>query len=369
MRLAIKVFLFALCVWLSGLRAAHAADVDEAEIQQDVQRIASSASNLLIQAVLEAGAKSPPRVADELKRRLLSDGSALLELSTGPSPVNNLLDLAVFFRLSRQTLEEFWVPRVLGRPGLLLVNAYADGERQTSAVLDKIAKPEQKTKLYALTDDWRKRHPRQVRVEGVRFTEFSSFARGSHGSSQEARGLLGSIRSATATADRALLLAERTLFIAQRMPSLLRLQALVGTTEIASELRSELTRSTKLMGEIRHLDPFMNDLSSLVVQSRLLAVESQKLATAVRSIVHPRSPPGELRKVLANADKLTNSARGLVEDLNQAGVPEKLERSIAHVDGLARKWALYLIAIGFGWAAFGWGGYYLAKRALRARPA
>jgi hypothetical protein len=360
--LTITVLLFA--------GAAESKSVDEAEIQQDVQRIASSVSDLVVQAVDRAPVRADPKLLSELRRRLLIDGSSLLEISTGPVPVNNLLDLAVFFRLSSQTLMDYWIPKVYGPPGIRLLEAYRTGERETSKIFDKVATAEQKAKLRALSDDWLRRHPSQVRVANVRFTEFSGFAKGSQGeSATDARGLMNSVRNATATADRALLLAERTMYLAQRMPFLLRLQTVIGADEITSEVRSSLMGTTRLLSEVPQLDPLLNDLSGLLTGSQSLAIEVRKVAEAIQPLKNPKTPPGELHRVLTSAEGLVHASRSLVHETNETKLVEKVRDSVVHVDHLILKWTMYLLVLGLCWAVFGWGGYYVVKRALmRKQP-
>jgi len=57
-------------------------------------------------------------------RRLLLYGSSTLDIASGPRPEVNVVDMLVFVSLSRQTLENYWIPKVFGDDGLPLTAAF-----------------------------------------------------------------------------------------------------------------------------------------------------------------------------------------------------------------------------------------------------
>ena len=147
--------------------------------------------------------------------------------------------------------------------------------------MDKVRRED----LNALIRDWQKRNPNHLRVEGVRFQTFSKEA-GKLAREQEMRasGLLSSLKTATAAADQAVLLAERALFLAHREPFLLRVQARLGMREIMDDVVTQL---------------------------------------------------------------------------------ESVESILDRVDGMVRRWLVYILLIGAAWAVIFWAGYYVFRVLIR----
>jgi hypothetical protein len=84
-----------------------------------------------------------------------------------------------------------------------------------------------------MADSWLAANPGLTRVDGVRLADFSAEA-GSAAAARagQARGLLASVKAATRTANQAMVLSERGLFLFHRLPFLWRLQARLAMREI-----------------------------------------------------------------------------------------------------------------------------------------
>src|SRR5262249_7246549 len=153
----------------------------------------------------------------------------------------NLLDMLVFVRLSREVVEEYWVPEVYGTGGEELQHAYRKSEEELWTIADKVMDEPKKRDLMELIDQWRSANPGQNRVEGLRLGDFAAAAgEAARARAARAKGLLSSVRSATQAADQALLLAERARFLVHRMPFLIRLQTRLAAREILSDTVSHL---------------------------------------------------------------------------------------------------------------------------------
>jgi hypothetical protein len=216
--------------------------MDDIELQQDVERYASQLTERVTQA-LEPLERSPnAAVSDTALRQNLLSASAAVDIASGPFADVNLLDMLVFVRLSRQVIEEYWVPEVYGTGGEDLQVAYRKSEEELWSIADKVLDEPRKRDLMDLIDQWRTANPGQVRVEGVRLGDFSGAAGdAARARAAKAKGLLSSVRSATQAADQALLLAERARFLVVRMPFLVRLQFRLAAREIVSDTLSHLT--------------------------------------------------------------------------------------------------------------------------------
>lgn len=212
-----------------------------AELQQHVQRQVSQFCDRVVEA-LEPLERSPHReVSDAALKEALLYASSAVDIAAGPSPEMNLLDLFVFLRLSREAIEQYWIPRVYGEDGREVAVAFRASEKDAWDVLGELLDASQQQELEHLVEAWRAEHPEQVRVEGVRLDDFSVQAgQMAHDRAVRAGGLFSNVKSATQTADQALLLAERGMFLALRVPFLLRMQARLLTREILSDAAARL---------------------------------------------------------------------------------------------------------------------------------
>src|SRR5262249_356315 len=128
------------------------------------------------------------------------------------------------------------IPVAFGDEGRELLRAFRVSEEQLWTISDKVLAPEVQDTVRNLILDWQSKHPGQFMVEAVRFNEFAERAgRVSAGRPNQARGIFGQVRAATQTADEAVLLGERGMFLANRMPTLIRLQARLGVFETTSD--------------------------------------------------------------------------------------------------------------------------------------
>jgi hypothetical protein len=221
-------------------------------------------------------------------------------------------------------------------------------------------------------------------VEWVRFQDFS-YRSGQVAREQERRaaGLLGTVRSAAQKADLAVGIAERGLFLANRLPFLIRMQARLGVMETIDDSMRKLQDVDALVGSAPKLRPLVSDTSQLATNTIAAAHESRMLFETLEpllrslQIIRPEGedaklpPTIELSKVERLLDTsnqltdrslaLTREVRSLVDSDNATHAANQLS---ARADTLMRKWLGYLVLLGAAWAVFFWGGYYIAKRAV-----
>jgi hypothetical protein len=217
------------------------AGMQDSELQQLVQRQVAQFCERVGQALAPLE-ESPDRVVSDtaIHQSLLYVSSAV-DIATGPVPGVNLVDLLVFLRLCREAIEKHWIPNVYGAQGAEVATVFArsrdDLWRTAASAIDET----QRRELESLIDDWSADNPDQFRVEGIRLADFAERAgKAAQGLSDRARGLISGIKSASKAADQALLLAERGMFLVNRMPFLWRLQARVASREIVSDILSQL---------------------------------------------------------------------------------------------------------------------------------
>jgi hypothetical protein len=220
--------------------------MENVKLQQDLQRYAAHFTETVTQALQELERSPTREVSDAALDRNLLYASSAIDIATGPFPEVNLLDMLVFVRLSRSVANRHWVPLVYGAEGgRALAEAFEAAERDLWQLAATVLDATKRAQVTSLTDDWLASWPNQVRVEGIRLTDFSVVAgEAARDRAERARGLLASVKSATQSADQALLLAERAMFLTHRLPFLLRLQARLAAREILSDAVDRL-----LLGE------------------------------------------------------------------------------------------------------------------------
>lgn len=216
------------------------------ELHQELQRFTTRFTDRITQAAETLERSSSPGVRDEALRKNLLYVSAAMEIATGPVAEVNLLDMIVFVRLSGRLVERHWIPEVYGERGAELAKAFATSDEELSDIAKQVLTVAQRDQLTALVNDWIADNPAQIRVEGVRLADFSAAAgRVEAERARQAKGLLSSMKTATKTANQALLLSERGLFLFHRLPFLWRLQARLGAREMLNDAVAQLTEGAQ----------------------------------------------------------------------------------------------------------------------------
>jgi len=352
--------------------------LSQAELQQDVQRFAGQFMDNVVQAAEPLARAQDLRVRQHALRRVLIYESTVVDIASGSLPELNVLDLLVFITLSRNALERYWNPQVFGEHGAELLAAFEESERDLSPIAAKLLSPQQRADLRALVRAWEQAHPNQHRVEAVRFIEFSALAgQVSIDHAKRASGLLSQVKAATQAADQALLLGDRALFLAQRMPFLVRAQARLGVQETLSdtldrvgELEAMFDRvpeARQLVGDLAHLT---SDATGAAREARLLLAEAEPLLAIVAGERSADEASGTLdhpplQQALATAERLTDKNVTLLREL-RALAPEQPGRMLDAIerrgDRVVRRWIGYLVLLGAAWALLFWGGYLIVKR-------
>jgi hypothetical protein len=215
--------------------------MQNAELQQLVQRQVSLFCERVTQALAPLGDSSQREVSDAALRETLVYVSSAIDIATGPIPSVNLVDMLVFLRLCREALERHWIPTLYGAQGAPVVAAFSKSEDDLWSAAAPVIHASQRHELENLVGDWLAENPHQYRVEGVRLDDFSSGREGADVNRQRrVTGLLSAIRSATRAADDARLLADRGIFLTNRLPFLWRLQARLTAREIVSDVIARL---------------------------------------------------------------------------------------------------------------------------------
>jgi hypothetical protein len=302
----------------------------------------------------------------------------------------NTLDMLVFTVLCRDALQRHWIPQRLGSDGQTFVSAFEHAEDDLWDISGKFLDTRQQEDVRELIATWQTEHPGQFRVEGVRFLEFSAHA-GQIASERTAksRGLMGQIRTATRTADQALLISERAFFLTQRMPELLRLQVRVGTQETLSDSLSRLENVQDVLERVPEIRPLLADLSQIANDSGKTVRETHMLLrdlapyldklTMSKDGVPSSAPVPAGTGAGSDSAEFSSGVNGTIERANQlveqslaltrevrASIPHDMARVAAgaeeRADLLVRRWIVYALLAGIAWSVVFWSGYLVVKR-------
>jgi hypothetical protein len=220
----------------------------ELELQHQLQRFATQFTDRVTQATEELEQSSRAYVRDEALRKNLRYVSSAMEIAAGPFAEVNLLDMLVFVRLCRAALERHWIPELYGADGAGLREVFTRSEEELSELAAESLQPAQRQKLDEIVGRWLAANPSQVRVEGIRLTDFAAQAgMAAADTIVQARGLLASVSTATQAANQALLLSERALFLFHRIPFVLRLQARLAARELWRDVAVRFTGGRALL--------------------------------------------------------------------------------------------------------------------------
>lgn len=223
--------------------------IPELELQQELQRFATSFIERITQATEALQRSSRSDVRDEAMRKNLLYASSALEIATGPASPVNLLDMFVFLHLSRRVLETHWIPTLYGEGGTPLDTAFTKAEQELDTLARRALGPQGVAQLTDLVDAWIADNPGQTRVEGIRLSDFAAAA-GSAAASRvlQAKGLLSSISVASQAGNQAMAIAERAMFLVHRLPYLLRLHVRLAVRDVINDAMLRFKTGDELAG-------------------------------------------------------------------------------------------------------------------------
>lgn len=151
-------------------------------------------------------------------------GLAAIGIAAGDDPASNLLDLVVLASLQRAVIEDGWAREILGDPtSRNLIAVQRDLEQQAWAIAADVLTPAQQATLRQTLADWRKANPHQRYVSNVRFDEVAVVRGRGQGRSAALKtdGFLAPLDQAVRESQALRLLAERGIYLMQRMPPLM----------------------------------------------------------------------------------------------------------------------------------------------------
>jgi hypothetical protein len=223
----------------------------------------------------------------DLQTLKISYTTTILALATGPNVIANLLDMVVLITRSRMMVEAYWLPEVYGESARPLLETCRETETQLWQIATPLLTAAQQEELRQTIQTL---HQQDRNSQTLLPTQALNFVTGVAKVSQKKRSEPSSVFSllmldplsgldpATRELAETRLFAERALFIAQRMPNLLRWEMELFTVKTAEmpQLQQLLTNSTQLAAAVDRFSQVAAQLPTL------LSTERERLLGALK---------------------------------------------------------------------------------------
>ena len=271
-----------------GNNATPAAD--PVEVQQKLLRFADDYSLRMTAGVdsLRRGtnALTPTKVL-ETKIQI---GSETWSIAAGPNAVADLLDMTVFVTVTRMALEEYWQPKMFGESALPMVDYSRSAETEIWELAGTVLTPAQAAELHRSIAAWHDQNPLPESLVAVRALGFAAQVAAADKADEAQPGSvfsllmidpLAGMDPAVREIAQTRLLAERVLFLSQKMPMLLRWQTellALNAVEMPA-VQQAVSNSTQIAESVARFAAVAEKLPDQVSNERaeiLKALQSQE---------------------------------------------------------------------------------------------
>ena len=363
--------------------------VDPVELQSQLIRFSDYYMDSVNSAVnkLRIGEDERLNRSAVLKRKIAM-ADDILAIATGSNAYANLLDLIILVTLNRINVENYWMPKRFGESAKPLLNAAQDSEREIWRIAASVLNQEQLDELRNGIELWRQQHPdgRTPREIGaLSFAgEIAKMQAVNRPDKSSVFNLLiidpfAGLDPATSELANTRLFAERGLFLARHMPTLIRWEAELLTLQTAEmpqveQLLNATTQFSASMDRISQvgerlpgvlsnerekilqaLDLQRPGLISLAAQSEKTLGAGKQMSEATTNTLKtfqdlvkqldsrpsdPQSEPFKIEEYTAAAEQINKAAQQLstlLEAFNQTISPERLDLVSARMSTLTQQ--------------------------------
>jgi hypothetical protein len=215
--------------------------ISQAELQAAILRFEGTLNARITQAFEGLLVSAQGDVRARAMRDHVTFAASALDIATGPVPEANLLDMVAFVELAREACRSRWNADLHGDHGAAILASLDAASTEVWRLARSLLSAEREEELRRLVREWHDENPSLTEIATVRLPAFAGVAgRGESRAEATARGLLSHVKMGVTEADMARLLGERALFLALRIPFLVRLQARLAAREITREVVLEL---------------------------------------------------------------------------------------------------------------------------------
>ena len=340
------------------------AAVDPVEMQQTLLRFSDEFSTRMLIGVEKLRRGTNALSPSEALQWKSAFGAETCAIVSGPNALASLLDMTVFVTVVRAALEEHWQPKVFGESARPMLESCRHAEADIWRFTGKVLTAEQQAELREAIETWRRQNPLPESVLAARAVGFAwRVAQPSQADTPKPGSFLNllmldplsGLDPATREIAQTRLMAERVLYVTQKMPTLLRWQTeLLSLNALAQPTVQQLvTNSTQLAASVERFARVAEQLPGQVSAERqeiFQALESQEknlalLVNEVRQTLTAGSQmSASLNTTLTTFDTLMK--RFGVGETNPAGPPktnsepfriQDYGQAAAQVEGTARQ--------------------------------
>ena len=363
---------------------------DPVELQSQLLRFADNyidAISLASRGLRQANGQPPQRLTS-LRRRIAVTND-VLGIATAANTYANLLDMVILVSLNRMTVADFWIPQRYGESAKSLLIASQEAENEIWRIAATALKPEQIAELRTAIQTWHDQHPDVRSPRDIGALGFvSDVARMNRisrpGITSSVFNLLtidplAGLDPATRELANTRLFAERGMFLARHMPTLIRWETellviqtaempqmeklLANTTQLSESADRFSQTAERLPGLIsaereqilQALDKQQPGLTSLAAQiekaldaGKLMSNGTTATLKSFQDVLRqldarpsdPNSEPFRINDYTAAAAQINAAAQNLVtllQTFDQTLAPGKLDALSTRVDALTRQ--------------------------------
>jgi hypothetical protein len=189
----------------------------------------------------------------------ISLGTTVCTIASGPNAVGNLLDLTVFVTVLRTSVEDYWQPSNFGESAQFILDVLRRSESEIWERAARVLSEEQQRELKEAIDGWCRDQTRLQEAMSARAAgwamEVGRMQAGTAARTGSVFGLLmldpfAGLDPTTREITQSRLLAERGLFVFQRMPELLRWQTeLLALDAVQGPAMQQLVANTTVWSD------------------------------------------------------------------------------------------------------------------------
>ena len=208
--------------------------VDPAAVQQTLFRFADQFATGMVLGAEKLRHGTNAAAPAEILQWKIAFVTEICSIASGPNATADLLDLTVFVSVTRAAVEEHWQPNVFGESAQTMLEDCRAAETNIWQIAAGVLTPRQQTQLREAIERWRRENPLPENALAARALGLAAEVIKSDQAHAAAPGgfldllnldPLSGLDPATREIAQMRLLAERGLYVSQKLPLLLRWQA------------------------------------------------------------------------------------------------------------------------------------------------